>query len=93
MFEKGAADFSYTAEIGETTQETTQEKLTKSASDILKIIKQNPQITRKELADTLDDLSEDGVKYNLDKLKNMGYIKRQGSTKSGTWVIIKNTSH
>ncbi|MCF8327832.1 MAG: winged helix-turn-helix transcriptional regulator [Bacteroidales bacterium] len=95
--EKGAANFSYTSEIGATTQETTQattqEKLSKSAAGILKLIEQNPEITRKQLADKLNDISEDGVKYNLDKLKKMGYIKRKGSTKSGSWVIIKRINN
>ena len=91
--EQGAANFSFTSEIGETTQETTQEKLSKSAAGILKLIEQNPEITRKQLADKLNDISEDGVKYNLDKLKKMGYIKRKGSTKSGSWVIIKRINN
>ena len=99
--EKGAADFSYASEIGKTTQETTQEtiqettqeKITKSALDIIKLIEQNPSITRKEMANKLNYISEEGIKYNLEKLKKMGYIKHKGSTKSGSWVIIKNINY
>ncbi len=76
--------------IQETTQETTQEKLARSASDILVLIKKNPKITRKEMAKELDYISEEGIKYHLAKLKEQGFIKRKGSTKSGMWIIVKN---
>ena len=64
-----------------TTQETTQE--------ILILIKENPHITRKEIAKQLNNITEDGVKYNLSKLKKQGILQRIGSTKKGYWSIQK----
>jgi ATP-dependent DNA helicase RecG len=64
----------------ETTQETTQE--------IIRIIKEKPSITRKELAKKIG-LSEDGIKYNLNKLKKENKIKHVGSTKKGFWKVLK----
>lgn len=73
----------------ETTQETTQENfigLNSSQKEILKLMKINSSITRKEIANRLQ-ITEDGIKYNINVLKRLGIIKREGSTKKGTWVI------
>jgi ATP-dependent DNA helicase RecG len=66
---------------GETTQETTQEK-------IIKQIKLNPAITQKGLSEQTG-ISVDGVKYHLKKLKDAGIIKRSGSTKAGHWEVLE----
>jgi len=50
--------------------------------------KENPQITRKELAKALD-ISSDGVKYHLNNLKKEGILKRLGGRKEGHWEVIK----
>lgn len=65
----------------EITQETTQEK-------ILRLISENPYITRKMLAAKLL-LKEDNVKYHLNKLKSEEKIRHCGATKNGYWEIIK----
>ena len=67
-----------------TTQETTQETTQK----ILFAIKEKPSITRKELAKKIG-LSEDGIKYQLDKLRKNKTIKHVGSTKKGHWEVLK----
>jgi ATP-dependent DNA helicase RecG len=48
---------------------------------------QNPRITRTELAKIMD-ISDDGIKWNLNKLKNEGLIERVGPDKGGYWKII-----
>lgn len=63
----------------EITQETTQEK-------ILKLIKQNPNITQVEMAKQLG-ITRDGISYNIKILKDNGIIERVGSTKKGSWKI------
>lgn len=65
----------------EITQENIQEK-------ILKIIKEDPTVTRKILAIRLKT-TPDSIKYYLDKMKKQGVIKHEGSTKLGYWEIIK----
>ena len=62
------------------TQKTTQK--------ILKLIKENPRITRNELAKALD-ISSDGVKYHLNNLKKEGILKRVGGRKEGHWKVLK----
>ena len=52
------------------------------------LIKNNPSITQKEIAKTLD-ITRDGVKYNMNVLKELGIAIREGSTKKGSWKILK----
>lgn len=75
----------------ETTQETTQENYTmlnETQIGIIKLIKDNPAITQKEIAKALD-ITRDGIKYNMNVLKGMNIIKREGSTKKGIWKILQ----
>jgi ATP-dependent DNA helicase RecG len=65
----------------ETTQKTTQEK-------ILRLLKAEPSMTRQQLAQQLD-ISADGIKYHLEKLKRSGKLKRIGSTKTGIWELVE----
>ena len=74
----------------ETTQETTQEiKIEKSVSNrLIELMMLEPNITAKQIAEHLN-VSFDGVRYHIKKLRAEGKIKREGSTKSGKWVVIK----
>jgi ATP-dependent DNA helicase RecG len=65
----------------DTTQKTTQK--------ILDVLRENPQAGRKEIAEIIGDITEDGIKYHLEKLKAIGIIKRVGPAKGGYWEIIK----
>lgn len=49
-------------------------------------MRERPGITRDELAQRLE-LSSDGVKYHLDKLRKAGMICHEGSKKTGRWVV------
>ena len=66
-------------EIEKATQETTQEM-------ILRLIKTNPAITRKGLAEKTGFI-QDGV---LNKLREQGLIRHAGATKKGYWEVMKN---
>ena len=50
--------------------------------------RENPSITQKEIAKELK-MTRDGVKYNMNVLKEMSIISREGSTKKGKWKILK----
>ena len=71
-----------TQEIEKTTQETTQEM-------ILGLIKIDPAITRKGLAEKTG-LTPDGVKYHLNKLRKQGVIRHLGATKKGYWEVVED---
>ena len=74
----------------ETTEETTTEKneiLNDNQRKIIAIIKANPLILQRDIAKKLN-ISIDGVRYNMNILKKLNIIKREGSTKKGKWIII-----
>ena len=70
---------------GKTTRKTTQ----KTTRKILSILKENPSASRKEIALILGDITEDGVKYQLNKMKKEKILERIGPAKGGYWKIIK----
>lgn len=51
-------------------------------------LRAEPALTRKRLARQIG-ITENGVKYHLNKLKTAGKIRHVGPTKSGYWEIIK----
>ena len=70
--------FSRRADIQKTTQKTTQK--------ILGLIKDNPYITRKEIAE-LVGISENGVKFHINNLKGKRFLKRIGPDRGGYWKV------
>ena len=79
--------YSSIKKINKTTQKTTQ-KLNDNQIKILEYIKENPKITRNELANKLS-ISPDGVKYNLKQLVDKKIIERIGADNGGYWNIRK----
>jgi len=88
-----------TEETEEETKEETEEesrrqeisgaapgKASISREQILAVLRSHPEVTIAELARQLN-LSDSGVEYNLRKLRQEGRIRREGSTKSGRWVV------
>jgi len=72
----------------ETTQKTTRKTTLKSPAErIMDHLKQHPQASRKQLAEALGDISEDGVKYHLKKLQDNGKLTRIGPPRGGKWVV------
>ena len=72
----------------ETTQENYQKQLSEIQDKIISLIKNNSKITQKEMAEMLD-ISREKVKYHIAVLKENNIIKREGSTKKGSWKILK----
>ena len=74
----------------EIAQETAQERYEELSDEekIIVLIRNNPRITRNDLAVRLN-ISSDAVKRRLDKLKKSGRIEHRGSTKAGKWVVLK----
>ena len=60
--------------------------LSEKEIEILNLVRMQPSITQKEMADALDwNLAS--VKYYITKLKEKKYLTRQGSSQKGKWVI------
>ena len=58
-----------------TAQKTTQKTIQKTTQKILNLLRQNPSMTRMQISDAIG-LSQEGVKWNLYKLKTSGIIRR-----------------
>jgi len=56
---------------------------------ILEIIKGNPSISVPELNRKIDDITIDGIKWNIKQLKSKNILKREGNTRKGYWKINK----
>lgn len=77
--------FKYDQEIN---QENDLKMLNEVQNEIISLIKGNPYITQKEMAKILG-ISREKVKYHIAILKELDIITREGSTKKGTWKILK----
>ena len=65
----------------------------KTLSDkIIEIIRNNTQITRKEIADNLN-ISLNTVKEYIIKLKKQNLLKRIGNNRSGHWDVIEKNNN
>ena len=69
-----------TTETGGKTRERTTEK-------IIRLMRENPQITNKELAAACG-ITEDGVYWNTKKLRKNNIIQRVGGDFGGHWEVL-----
>ena len=69
-------------------QNGTKTELKEGLKRIYKAFQNNPKITHSQLME-LFNISESTAKRATRDLKNLGYIKREGSDKTGRWVILK----
>jgi len=69
------------------TQKTTQKTAAKQQA-ILEFIQNNPQASRRDIAEALGDITSDGVKYHLQKLQQAGVLTRVGADKGGYWQVL-----
>jgi ATP-dependent DNA helicase RecG len=70
-------------------QKSNQKSNPKSNQKILLAIKENKQITIRELQEIIG-LSESGVKKIIRRLRQNNLIKRIGGNKGGHWEVIDN---
>ena len=64
-----------------------QKPLNATQKKILAYLHNYPKATRKETADALGDITEDGVKFNIGLLQQYGALKRKGGRKNGEWEV------
>ncbi len=76
--------------IDNTLKVNEQFKLTKTEQLILNLLEINPNYTRDELAETISKTVRT-VQRGLDSLRTKGLITREGSDKSGYWLININS--
>lgn len=64
-----------------------QNKLDKRKNEIIKTIKKNPSVTQIQLT-TIIGVSLTTIENDIRILKQLGYIKRIGSNKTGYWQLL-----
>jgi ATP-dependent DNA helicase RecG len=60
----------------------------KTVEKIIKLLKDNPQIFQRELAN-ITGLTQRGIEWNISKLKDSGQLERIGPDKGGHWKVLK----
>ncbi|RLJ08094.1 MAG: hypothetical protein DRP16_02110 [Candidatus Aenigmatarchaeota archaeon] len=63
-------------------------ELSERQKEILRLLKENPRITRAKLSEKLG-INPSAVQKHLEKLKAMGLIKRIGPDKGGYWKVVE----
>ena len=77
-----------TEKTTESTTETTTESTTETTTEkIIRLMKKNPRITNKELAEACG-ITEDGVYWNTKKLRKNNIIRRVGGKFGGHWEVL-----
>ena len=71
-----------------TTQETAQEGRGAVRRRIVALLRAEPEITRRVLAERVG-ITADGVKYHLTRLRAAGVIRHVCATKAGRWEVLK----
>lgn len=77
-----------TVNITANSNNDTVKGLKKSLQKVYTVILNNPKITHSEIMQTLH-ISESTAKRVTRDLKKLGYIAREGSDKTGKWIILK----
>ena len=75
----------YSNEVDESTTQKTTQKIPPTLSAvqiaIIEYIHSHPHASRKEIAANINGITENGVKYHMQKLQKQGVIKRIGADK------------
>ena len=79
-FDSVVIDFKMEAEesVGETS--------VKTSVKITSIMQEEPAVTIEQLVEKTG-LSRRGIEWNIDNLKKQGIIRREGSKKTGKWIV------
>lgn len=78
--------------VGDHDCDVSEIKLTERQQVILKLIKQSPSITAKQMSETLS-VSPRTIERDLSTLKEKGVLKREGKDNDGVWIIQKTSWH
>ena len=55
---------------------------------ILAFLRNNPSASRRDIVGTIHDTTEGSVRYQLDKLKDLGKLRRVGPARGGRWLVV-----
>ena len=58
------------------------------ANRILIFLREHPSASRRDMVRALEGATEGSVRYQLDKLKEMGKLRRVGPDRGGRWLVV-----
>ena len=58
------------------------------ADRILTFLREHPSASRRDLVGALEGATEGSVRYQLDKLKELGKLRRVGPDRGGRWLVV-----
>lgn len=79
-------EFSQLGNKTDQTSDQTSDQTEKVTVRILSMIRQNPEVTQIEIANSLG-FKVGKVKYHMDKMKKEGLLDREGTIHNGKWII------
>lgn len=63
-------------------------ELTKIQLKIIEIIKSNPNITVRQISESINEIKYDAIRWNIAELKKKKVIDRKGTTRKGKWIVL-----
>ena len=72
------------------TKPKTTQKTTQKQKAILEYLKKHSTASREELTQGIENITIDGVKYNLKRLQEIGLLRRVGADRGGYWKVLGN---
>ena len=66
---------------------TGSQKLTVKQTSLLDLLKQNPEISRRDVSEKLG-INESAVQKRIDALRKKGVLRRVGPDKGGHWEML-----
>ncbi len=58
------------------------------ANRILTFLREHPSASRRDIVVVLEGATEGSVRYRLDKLKELGKLRRVGPNRGGRWLVV-----
>lgn len=65
------------------------EGLNETQIKILEILRDNPYTSSQKISELIDNVSFENIRWQIRKLKDLGFIAREGTNKNGKWTILK----
>ena len=60
----------------------------KTSDCIVAFLRENPEASRRDIVAALENTTEGSVRYQLDKLKASGRLRRVGPDRGGHWMVV-----
>jgi ATP-dependent DNA helicase RecG len=63
--------------------------LSELQTSLVSYVKEHPSASRGEIGEFLGGITSDGVKYHLNRLKELGLLRRVGPDRGGHWEVLE----